>query len=296
MNRSAPLLLAVLLAFSPGCGNTPVGYIEPTGKSLSGEPAWSPDGVRIAYTHYAQHGGEPRVQVWVGSVDDPGEFLVEGSSPAWSPDGSHLAYTGQGHIWAIDLATHSQLQVTPTGPFYDPSWSPDGQFIAYWVGPTSEVPYDSAGIWMVNLLSMSRKQLLRYPAGQPAWAPSGGRLAVVASIGSTAPYDEIVLIDTLQGNPVRLTENEIGNRHPAWLPDGRRLIWTNDVKTLSSAAEVWSMAPDGSNKRRVVRKAAAASCSPDGKRIVYSGWTESTGTGGLWIANIDGSGARALGW
>jgi len=60
--------------------------------------AWSPDGIRLAYTNFS--GLDYReLQVWAVTVDDSAPSMVasrccqaDGGGPVWSPDGSQIAF------------------------------------------------------------------------------------------------------------------------------------------------------------------------------------------------------------
>ena len=68
------------------------------------EPAWSPDGKRVAFVsnRTAEPDGNPNTDLWIVSADttDKGATLLqatrnprEDASPSWSPDGKSLVYT-----------------------------------------------------------------------------------------------------------------------------------------------------------------------------------------------------------
>jgi Tol biopolymer transport system component len=70
---------------------------------MSVRTAWSPDGMRLAYTNFS--GSNPdrlELQVWTASVDGSAPSLVtshccvsDGGTPVWSPDGSQIAFANE---------------------------------------------------------------------------------------------------------------------------------------------------------------------------------------------------------
>lgn len=119
------------------------------GDFSSTDPAWSPDGSRIAYGRFSfSTGGD---YLWVMDADGSNKQpLVTnprtgdpqfGGSPAWSPDGTKLAFDQclnceQGgsnyEIFVADLQTGAIDTLTshPVEDYY-PTWSPDGSRIAF---------------------------------------------------------------------------------------------------------------------------------------------------------------------
>ena len=104
------------------------------------DPAWSPDGQRIAY--FSDAGGEYHLVLRDQSgltpetaipLADPSFFY----SPVWSPDSKRLAYTDKRlHLWTIDVDKRQPVLVD-TDLFdqpersINPAWSPDGKWLAY---------------------------------------------------------------------------------------------------------------------------------------------------------------------
>jgi Tol biopolymer transport system component len=76
----------------------------------SQNPAWSPDGTRIAYE--STRGLEGKGEIFVMNADGTGEPINVSNDPswdtdpAWSPDGTQITFTseraGQRDIWAVD--------------------------------------------------------------------------------------------------------------------------------------------------------------------------------------------------
>ena len=105
------------------------------------DPAWSPDGKRIAWLsdetgEYALH---IRDQNGLGDVTkiDLGQPSSYFYSPVWSPDSKKIAYTDKRlNVWYVDVDKGTPVKVDSDlydSPFrsLDPAWSPDSKWLAY---------------------------------------------------------------------------------------------------------------------------------------------------------------------
>ena len=90
------------------------------------EPAWSPDGARIAYVSTV---GEGNTEIYLMDSDGSNQVrltfnLVREESPTWSPDGTQIAFLstrqGQQEMFLMNSDGSDQVPLTdlqPTGIF-----------------------------------------------------------------------------------------------------------------------------------------------------------------------------------
>ena len=103
------------------------------------DPAWRPDGLRLAYVRNDRDGakGVPRVYLYNPATKKSSPITGPGYlHPSWSPDGRYLAAT---HTTAfgtdvaiLDARTGAELlRLTDDGDSWAPAWSPKGDQIAF---------------------------------------------------------------------------------------------------------------------------------------------------------------------
>lgn len=215
------------------------------GPAYHSEPAFSPDGDKIALTMDIDDDLE------IGIVDvATGQLTRLTNSPQpdfaaeWSPDGASLFFVSRRYgdldILRLEIAT-GQISKVIAGPGneYQPKISPDGQTLAY-VGPV-ENRNGSGGIWRWSLVSGER-ELVHYEESsyrlKPQWSADGQNLIYVSD---AAGSPDLAVVPANGGNRIRLSGESSAEFDPAISPNGQRLAFvsneagTTQLFTMSSA-------------------------------------------------------------
>lgn len=207
------------------------------------DPAWSPDGKRIAFTSNEEQTDPQIGNVYIISVDGSDLKPVTGDrsvgwDPTWSPDGKQIAFIGD----MKDIREGFGLIVTSTdgrvrkliarpGDLHNliymqaAEWSPDGKRIAY---------VDITNLYTVNAKDGSSRELqtvmecgssLSY-CDKVSWSPSGDLIAYGNYVRSdptdkTYQYNHEIFAVSTDGRGVKynLTNNPNSNEtNPDWSP------------------------------------------------------------------------------
>jgi Lysyl oxidase/WD40-like Beta Propeller Repeat len=191
----------------------------------AGEPAWSPDGRRLAYVALGA-GGTHDLYVADADGTNVGRLTrtdgVDETSPSWSPDGTRLVFERGGRIVAL-RADGSSERVLAAG--LEAAWSPGGRRIAF---------SDGDDVFLVSAKGGRARRLVSAFGAQtsPAWSPDGGRIAYVSDELGVA---DLYVIRLRDGRITRLTADDAVETSPTFSPNGRDVVYAGDrggVETL----------------------------------------------------------------
>jgi hypothetical protein len=219
------------------------------------DPAWSPDGSKIAFTRVTATSNE------IDVMDADGSNLTRltggtatslARSPSWSPDGKHIAFTGSRpggvDIYVMDADGSNEVRLTedPGGDAF-PAWSPDGKRIAFESTRPGQIE-----IYVMNADGSGETRLTTSPGNgtthgesiDPAWSPDGSLIAFARDVDHQW---EIFVMGADGSGLVRLTSDSVAEAYPAWSPDGSLIAYSRGTGTIGSA--IYLMSPDGSGQR-----------------------------------------------
>ena len=276
-----------------------------------GQPAFSPDGERIAFRSEREGGG---LFVMGRTGESARRLTTEGFNPSWSPDGTAVVYgtesigagpqrsTG-GQLVIVSTASGERRPVITAGDAVQPSWSPNGHRIAYWGFSGENAQRD---IWTVAPGDGAPVRVTSDPAvdWNPVWSPDGRHLYFSSDrAGGFSLWR--VAVDEASGRPrgapepVPLPRSEVA--HFSFTRDGARLAMS--ALAAQSNLEALTFDPQtrkAGQRRRLTNRSEpgtfgprdAPSLSPDGQWLVFA--DRFRGQQDLWVVRTDGTGLRRL--
>jgi Tol biopolymer transport system component len=210
-------------------GKNPRGKALTRGPTIDRQPAFSPDGKRIAFTSdRAGHFDIWSLELSTGAVrrltfDDADDW-----DPQYSPDGEHLLWSsnrsGNFEVWIAEPDGTGARQLTNNGvDAQNPTMSGDGRWVVYSTGNP-----DGPGIWKIRSDGTDAKVLIPGSFVLPELSPTTGWVAASESAAGRAPgLTTIRVVRLEEGAPVASVkvEGDLGNSgRSRWMPDGRTLL------------------------------------------------------------------------
>jgi Tol biopolymer transport system component len=205
--------------------------------SFVGQPAYSPDGSKIAYVC-----GNFELCVMNADGNSQGRLITSRwpqrweyiDDPTWSPDGSKIAFAsnadGKFHVYVINADGSGLHKLVGTSwNDDDPAWSPDGTKIAFDRYRSWSV--SKSAVYVMNADGTQPHQLAKPDVWDPAWSPDGTALAASGLVNDQGnEYTHLFLIDASAGGKRQLTEGFCEESNPAWSPDGSTLAFERSCR------------------------------------------------------------------
>jgi len=190
-------------------------------------------------------------------------------------------------LLTVHTNTYAQADVIPNGRFIAP-------ILVKVAGGDFKMQifrFDTDGAQRVNLTNTNVDE------DEPRWSPDGTQIAF------TSERDGITQIYVMGADgkePKNLSNApKRWDGRPAWSPDSSRIMFSTsayDQKANESFGEIWVMNADGTNQVNLSKEHAhsdyKAVWSPDGKRIVFAGYTKEKSA--IWVMDADGTNAKQL--
>jgi eukaryotic-like serine/threonine-protein kinase len=270
------------------------------------QPAFAPDGERIAFRSEREGGG---IFVLGATGESVRRATTTGYHPAWSPNGQQLLYVTQNvtdpavrftssEMWVATLATGERRLVTKDDAA-QPSWSPHGHRIAYWGRAGGQGAGD---IWTIPAAGGEAVPVTTEPSidWNPVWAPDGRYLYFSSDRGGTMNLWRVAIDEVsgrTAGRPQAVTTGGgASNRHPTISKDGTRLAYVSLIESMNVQRTAFDPttgrvrgSPDWVT--RGSRGVAQPEPSPDGRRLAFnsSGKQED-----IFVSQADGAGLQQL--
>lgn len=259
------------------------------------QPAWSPDGSKVAFVSYRDGNGE----IYVMDADGSNQTRLTNqpaldTGPKWSPDGRRIAFVSArsktAQVWVMNANGSDARRVAETpGEQGAVQWSPGGSklaFLAVTRGKTDVMVADVDGGKAVNLTEAAKKS-----HSGAAWAPDGTRIAFTRFEGDTVSDIVVAKVDGSGTSNVTNSKSFL-NTQPAWSPDGRQIAFlsTRDHPE-GTRANAFVMNADGSAAVNVAGQPEIehmmVNWAADGRRIYFVAvpW----GSSQILSARTDGS-------
>jgi serine/threonine protein kinase len=273
------------------------------------QPAFSPDGERIAFRSSRDGGG---IFIMGRTGEAVRRLTRRGFKPTWSADGREIAFTtenadldpqntlGLSSLWAVDVSSGDERQLGNIDAVL-PSWSPHGHRIAY-TTRGNIAGSTRLDIWTVDRSGAKPVAVTTdgAPNWNPAWAPDGKHLYFASGRGGPINLWRVAIDEVsgkTSGPPEAVITPSPFVAHIAISADGTRIAYSSILRSrniqklridpatgtpvgeptwITSGSRLWSN-PDP---------------SPDGKSLVFYSGVQPEGD--LYVVRTDGTGLRQL--
>jgi Tol biopolymer transport system component/erythromycin esterase-like protein len=193
-------------------------------RHIDSEPAWSPDGSKIAFS------SNRSLSFHIYTINPDGSGLTQltnnitasayrswNTSPRWSPDGTKITFRatrrGNNEIYVMNADGSSQVNLSNhSASDVDPCWSPDGKQIAF---VSDRDGLEEIYIMDVNGVNQTRLTFNDDKDTFPVWSPDGQWIAFYSRRDGNY---EIYIMRPDGSEQTRLTDHYNFDGFPAWEP------------------------------------------------------------------------------
>jgi Tol biopolymer transport system component len=270
------------------------------------QPAFSPDGDRIAFRSERDGGG-----IFVmGATGESVRRLTDfGYNPAWSPDGrSIVCVTGnlespalrltRSELWRVDVASGKRVKISD-GDAAQPRWSPNSSRIAY---SSRSAERATGDIWTIAETGGEPVAVTTDAANDwtPEWSPDGRFLYFASDRGGSMNLWRVRIAEPsgkVLRDPEPVTRGAgLANQSPALSRDGRRIMYvaqqaSSNVHRVAFDPDAETITGATAHVTRGTRPAGLPSVSPDGDLIAFE-WSGNPRD--IAVVRPDGTGLRQL--
>lgn len=196
----------------------------PADTASASDPAFSPDGSRIAFV--SQRDGNP--EIYIMNADGSGATRLSNDPqadghPVFTADGQAIIFhssrtAGKQQIWAINVDGSGSTQLTKDSVNYAPTVSPDGQTIAYVSSRNKDTD-----IWLMGRDGTNQRQFTRSPQqreSEPHFLRDGTLTYLVERRDNNRTVQQVMRADLATGASTAITGTDLAITSFAVSPSG----------------------------------------------------------------------------
>jgi len=205
---------------------------KPEGLFFQVEPAWSPDGAKIAFSS----GRNGSFDIYVMNADGTGTARLtstrkDESHPTWSADGGAIAFARAQDIYVMNVDGSDARRISDLdAEEAEPAWSPDSKWIAY---VRRDPGTDVRDLWIMKPDGAGARRVTSLHANSvnPAWSPDSTRIAFASNV--LGPLYDIFMVTVGEKGVRRLSRVGPDAFEPAWSPDGTKVAFSQNGSILT---------------------------------------------------------------